>query len=317
MSDKILITTSSFDLDTPEIHAIEKTGHEVILNPYGRRLTEDEVRELLSPDIVGMIAGVEPLTRNVIEKAENLRVISRCGAGLDSIDMAAANDFGITVLNTPDAPAVAVAELTIGLILDALRGISLQDRALREKGWTRPMGGLLGARTVGIIGFGHIGSHVARYAAGFGTKILAYDTFASQKTSDIAEFVELDDLLSNADIISLHIPISADTHHLINRARLQQMKKGAILINTARGGLVDEQALYENLKSNHLAGAALDVYKEEPYTGFLTKLDNITLTAHIGSYAKETRIKQETEAAGNLLSYIVNTSSQKDNRIHG
>ena len=294
---KILITTSSFNLETPEIKALQQAGYEIVLNPYGRRLSETEVSELLTPDIVGMIAGVEPLTRDVIENAESLQVISRCGIGMDSVDLDAAKEKGIPVFNTPDAPTKAVAELAIGLMLDCLRGISLQDRTIRNSEWTRPMGNLLGKQTVGLIGFGRIGQKVAEYAAAFGATIIAHDPFAQQTP----QLVSLDDLLSQADIVSLHVPYSKENHHLLDEAEISKMKQGSILINTSRGGLVNEDALATALQSRHLASAALDVFEKEPYQGDLAKLDNIVLTAHVGSYAKEARIEQEALAAANLL----------------
>lgn len=301
MSQKILITTSSFDLSTPEIQTLLGAGYEIILNPHKRRLSEEEVRELLTPDVIGMIAGVEPLTADVLNNAEGLKVISRCGAGMDSVDQVAAKDNNIAVFNTPGAPAPAVAELTIGLMLDILRNISLQDRGLRNNEWVRPVGNLLGARTIGLIGFGYIGSLVAKFAHGFGAKILAYDPMAGGKTSDIAEFADMDTVLSTADIVSLHVPYNEDNHHLLDRARMEQMKEGAIVINTARGGLVDEDALHDLLQSGHLRAAGLDVFEKEPYQGPLSELENVVLTAHTGSYAKESRIDQERQAAQNLV----------------
>ena len=296
---KVLITTSSFNTDTPEIKALEAEGYEIMLNPHKRRLSEDEIRGLLMPDIEGLIAGLEPLNRAVLEGTDTLKVISRCGTGMDNVDLNAAQERGIKVFNTPDAPTDAVAELTIGLILSVLRGIPLQDRALRNEGWERPMGGLLGARTLGLIGLGRIGSRVSEYAAGFGTKVIAYDP--ASKTSDVAEITDLDTVLGSADVISLHVPYNADNHHFINKHRLNAMKAGAILVNTARGGLVDEEAVAESIKSGHLSGAAFDVYEQEPYKGVLSALDNVVLSAHVGSYAKEARAKQETQAAQNLL----------------
>ena len=165
---------------------------------------------------------------------------------------------------------------------------------MREGGWERPMGGLLGARTLGLIGQGRIGSAVAKIARGFGTEVIAHDPAS-------AESVALEKLLEQADIVSLHIPYSEDNHHFINAERLAQMKEGSILINTSRGGLVDEEAAASALQSGHLGGAAFDVYEEEPYKGPLSAIDNAVLTAHVGSYAKEARMKQESQAAENLL----------------
>ena len=301
MANTILITTSSFGMDSAEIKALEAAGFTPRLNPYGRRLTEDEVSSLLTEDVVGMVAGVEPLTQAVISNSSSLKVISRCGAGMDSVDLNAAQQAGITVCNTPAAPAPAVAELTIGLMLDVLRGISFQDRTLRRHEWDRPQGGLLGARTIGLIGYGHIGKLVATIASSFGAKIIAHDPFAKPSPEDIATLVDFDTLITQADIISLHTPYLPELHHIINADVLAQMKPGAILINAARGGLVDEAALHQALTSGHIGGAGLDVFEDEPYTGPLTALDQVVLTAHVGSYAKETRVMQEAEAVMNLM----------------
>lgn len=296
----ILITTSSFDTDTPEIKALENAGYTIKTNPYKRRLSETEVGELLTADVIGLIAGVEPLTANVINNAPHLRVISRCGIGMDSVDLDAAAANGITVVNTPDAPTKAVAELAIGLMLDVLRGISSQDRAMRGGAWQRPMGGLLGAKTLGLIGYGRIGRAVAQMVQGFGTKTIAYDPHI-QGTNDGTPLVDLDTLLSTADIISLHIPYTTDNHHLINADALAKMKDGAIIINTARGGLIDEDALTNALNNGKLSGAGIDAFENEPYTGALTKCETAVLTAHVGSYALEARQEQERQAAVNLL----------------
>ena len=310
---EILITTSSFNLNSPEIKVLRAAGYEITLNPYGRRLTEDEIKGLLTPEIVGMIAGVEPLTRDVLGSAgaSSLRVISRCGIGMDSVDQDAAAERGITVCNTPDAPTRAVAELALALILDLLRKVSFQDRTMRAGGWERPMGGLLGARTLGLVGFGRIGRKVADYAQAFGAEIIFYDPLAPTEDSRSRS---LADLLAQADIVSLHIPYNAENHHLIGAEQLSQMKKGAYLVNTARGGLVDEAALLEALKGDALAGAALDVFEKEPYTGALKDLDNIVLSAHVGSYAAEARSEQEALAAVNLLNAL--STEQKDG-THG
>jgi len=305
----ILITTSSFDLETPEIAKLKNAGYSIVMNPHGKRITEDQAIELLTPDIVGVIAGVEPLTEKVLTSVKGLRVISRCGAGMDSVDLKAADKLGIAVRNTPDAPAVAVAELTIGLILSALRHIPLQDASIRKGGWDRPMGGLLGRRTLGIIGYGRIGRRVEAIAKSFGANVIAFDPVS-------APGVTLEDVLMKADIVTLHIPYSDENRHIINAARIAQMKKGAILINASRGGLVDEAATADALRSGHLSAAAFDVFEEEPYTGELKDIPNVILTPHVGSYAIEARAMQEAESAANLLEEL---NKLKDGKVkaHG
>jgi D-3-phosphoglycerate dehydrogenase len=290
----ILCTTSNFTADN------FPAGLKVIKNPFKRKLTEAEVATLIEEhQPVGMIAGVEPLTRAVLKKAKNLKVISRCGIGLDSVDLEAARELGIVVTNTPDAPTIPVAELTLGMILNLMRHLHIIDAGIRRGKWERPMGRLLHGKTVGIVGCGRIGSYVAKLVSAFGCRVLGCDPYL--QTHQYCKLVSLDTLLAQSDIVSLHIPYSADNHHLISTTQLALMKPGAILINAARGGLVDEQALYEAVKSGHLGGAAIDCFEKEPYTGPLKELPNVLLTAHIGSYAKEARTLMEQQAVENLV----------------
>jgi D-3-phosphoglycerate dehydrogenase / 2-oxoglutarate reductase len=298
---QILITTSSFDAKKSGLlQSLTANGFDCVLNPYGRKLTEAEVAELVEQhQPIGMIAGVESLTRRVLEKAGKLKIISRAGIGMDSVDLQAARDLGVVVTNTPDAPTIPVAELTLGLILSLLRRIHVSDAGIRRGDWVRPMGNLLHGKTVGIIGCGRIGTYLAGLLSSFGCIVLGYDPFINRPGHFQPEGLE--QILSDADIISLHIPYNKDNHHFINAHRMQSMKKSALLINAARGGLVDEDALYNSLCSGHLRGAALDCFEQEPYTGELKDLDNVLLTAHIGAYAQEGRNIMEKQAVENLL----------------
>lgn len=300
--NRILITTSSFGKeDSSVLKPLQDAGYEVILSPYSRKLSEEEVLSLLlEVKPVAMIAGVEPLTARVLEGAEGLKVISRCGIGLDNVDLTTARSRGITVLSTPDGPTQAVAELSVGLMLAGLRHIVETDTAIRSGKWRRPMGRLLGEQTVGIVGCGRIGSAVAELVKPFGTKLLGYDPYINGHP--IIHLVSLDELLEEADIVSLHLSYGKSTHHLIDKQLLAKMKKGGLVINASRGGIVDEEALYEAIVSGHLGGACIDTFEEEPYTGLLTKLPQVVLTSHIGSYAKEARAKMERQAVLNLLS---------------
>jgi D-3-phosphoglycerate dehydrogenase len=297
----ILVTTSSFgSAAQAELAELRRAGYAIVLNPHGRRLGEEEVGALLGPDVVGMIAGVEPLTRRVLAGAKGLRVVSRCGIGLDSVDLAAARELGIEVLNTPDAPSAAVAELTLGLALAALRRIALADRQVRAGLWHPLMGRLLASQVAGVVGYGRIGRRVAALFAAFGCRVLACDPAARAAASGVT-LCALDELLAQADIVSLHVPLEPGTARLIDAARIARMKKGAILVNVSRGGLVDEAALHAALAEGRLAGAALDVFEREPYAGPLAGLDQVVLTAHMGSAAEETRAVMEREAAQNLV----------------
>jgi D-3-phosphoglycerate dehydrogenase len=298
---RILITTSSFDVEhNDSLKRLRQLGWQIDANPHGRRLTEGEAAELLEGNVAGLIAGVEPLTRNVLSKARELKVISRCGIGMDNVDLGAAEERGIRVYNTPGAPVAAVAELTLALMLGLLRRIGAADRGIRQGEWKQLMGNLLAFQTVGIIGFGRIGRRVAELVHAFGAKVLAHDKLA-QQVPGYCEAVSLETLLRRADIVTLHVPFAPELRHLIGRAQFAQMKRGAFLVNAARGGLVDEAALLEALQSGQLAGAALDTFEEEPYRGPLATLPQVVLTAHMGSYARESRIQMEQEAAHNLL----------------
>ena len=307
-----VISTSSFDTDNnAAIQRLINAGLQPVMNPYGRRLTEDEAATLLNNDVVGMIAGVEPLTVRVIQSATNLKVISRCGTGMDSVDLTAAKSLGIVVLNTPEAPAQAVAELTLGLMLAALRRICQTDRLVRAGEWPRTQGGLLAAQTVGIIGLGHIGKRVAKLCQAFEATVVAYDPYVTQAPADVT-IVPMTQLLETADIISLHTPYSPDLHHLIDAQALARMKSGAIVINAARGGLIDENALKDALDSGRLSAAALDAFEQEPYQGSLLKYDNLILSSHVGSLAREARQRMELEAAENLLNGLIKTGIIRD-----
>jgi D-3-phosphoglycerate dehydrogenase len=297
---RILITTSSFDVTTsPALAEIAAAGHQIVLNPFGRKLTEDEAVSLLADGVVGMVAGVEPLTRRVIEAARDLKVLARCGIGMDNVDMAAAAERGITVSNTPDGPSAAVAELTVGLMLDLLRHISANDRAIRAGQWDRPMGRLLGARVVGLVGCGRIGRRVAALVAAFGARVVGCDPLVDSAAG--IEMMGFDEVLATADVVSLHLPYDRAVGCVMGAGQLGRMRKGAVLVNTARGGLVDEAALAAALESGALGGAAIDAFEAEPYSGPLAGLPTMVLSSHVGSYARETRQAQEAEAAANLL----------------
>lgn len=303
----LVISTSSFDIDNnPPLQHLLENGFNIITNPHRRKLTEDEIMELLGNDAVGLIAGIEPLTERVLQTAQHLKVISRCGAGLDSVDLDAAHKLGISVLNTPEAPAQAVAELTMGFILALMRQIKPIDQAVRNGQWPRTQGRLLAAQTIGILGLGHIGRRVARLCQAFEATVIAHDPYASQVPPDVT-LVPFELLLATADIITLHLPYSADTHHMLNAKAFAAMKPDAIVINAARGGLVDEDALAEALNSGKISAAALDVFEQEPYQGPLIESDNILLTSHVGSLARESRQRMEIEAAENLLQSLIKT----------
>ena len=300
---KILISTSSFGkYDKSPLESLMNMKCKIDLNPHGRELKECEIKELLN-GVEGLIAGTEPLTRKVIYSAQNLKVISRCGIGIDNIDLEAMNERGIKLYRTPEGPALAVAELTLGLILDSLRSISYLNRKIRSGGWEKKMGRLFSGKTVGIVGMGTIGKRLTTLLRPFNCKILARDHVTDMEFAreNSINYVHFGELLKESDIVTLHLPLENDTEGLFERNHFLQMKDGAIFINTSRGKIVDEDDLYDVLSDGNIAHACLDVYRNEPYTGKLKKLDNVTLTCHVGSYAKEARMKMEEEAVENLL----------------
>ena len=299
---QVLISTSSFNLaNFAQLSDLKKAGVEVKLNPFAARLTEEQVIDLLGTDTIGLIAGLEPLTQNVLKSAKSLKVIARVGTGLDSVDLVAAKELEIIVLNTPDAPTKAVAELTIAHILGLLRHVSQADRQIRSGVWKGLMGSLLETKTVGIVGFGRIGKRVATLLSAFGASVIISD--AQVKSGDFQN-VGLDELCTRSDIVSLHLPYSETTHHIIDEKRMNLMKKGSFIVNISRGGLVDEAMLLVALKSGHIAGAALDCFEQEPYEGELRNLENVQITAHMGSYARETRDLMEQEASRLLVNAL-------------
>ncbi|TES89244.1 MAG: hydroxyacid dehydrogenase, partial [Desulfobacteraceae bacterium] len=239
-----------------------------------------------------------PITRTMLQQAKDyLRGISRVGVGWDNGDREAAAEFGICVYRTPGVLTQAVAELTMGLILSALRSIPSNDRQIRQGQWEKKMGGLLHGKIVGIVGFGDIGKRVGELVNAFGATVIYYDS--RPITVSWARAVSFSALLTQADIITIH----ANGKGIIfgHEELKNKCKHGAILINTARGGLVDEAALYDCLIDGRVGFVCMDVFEDEPYCGPLCSLDNVILTPHIGSYAREARILMEYTAVENLL----------------
>ena len=296
----IVITTSSFGRDHAQLQRLGSEGWRIVFNPHGRRLTEHEVFDLLNDTgAVAMVAGVEPLTRNTFEKCPNLRVVSRCGIGLDSVDLEAAREHDITVINTPDAPAVAVAELTMALLLATARKVTEADRNMHDRIWTPLMGSLVDGTRVGVVGLGRVGTRVGTLCEAFGARVAYYDPLVE---SDRFERVEdLRTLAARSDFLTVHVPLVDATRHLIDQPVFQAMPEHAILVNTSRGGVVDEVELAAALEAGSIAAAAVDVFEREPYDGPLCELPNAVLTSHMGSYARQARRRMESESLDNLI----------------
>ena len=307
---KIAITTSSFgEYDNLLLNELIKHKIEYVLNPYGRKMTREEVLDI-ARGVDGIIAGTETLDRKVLEKLPLLKVISRCGVGMDNVDLEASEELGIKVCNTPFGPTLAVAELTVSLIFSLLRKIVLMDREIRANVWKKRMGNLLYGKRVGIIGFGNIGQKTGKLLSAFGCDIGYYDLVTVDGINVSLKGLKfkkmrMDELLKKSDIITIHVSGKYEKP-LLGAKELGLIKNGAWLVNMARGGLVDESVLYSLLKDGHLSGAALDVFENEPYTGPLCELDNVILTPHVGSYAKESRAQMEMQAVKNLIKELVN-----------
>jgi len=306
MKPKVLTSPSSMgQVGSEPFDLLKEHGYEIINNPFGRKLTEDEVIEL-AKDCIGIVAGVEPLTPRVMDALPILRCISRVGVGMDSVDLDYAKKKGIIVTNTPDGPTRGVAELTLALTLSLLRKIPQADANMKNRIWKKQIGNLFLGKKIGIIGLGRIGRTVAELFRALGNTVSGYDLYPDldwAKSHDV-EVLDLESVLSNSDIITLHVPGNSDGSPMLGKNEISKIKSGAFLINVARGGVVDESALLEALKYDHLAGAAIDVFSEEPYSGPFCDLDNVVLTPHLGSYAKEGKLQMEIDAVQNLIDVL-------------
>jgi len=287
-SCRVLVTPTSYGKSDPRLKTeLEEQVGEVIYNPTNRPLSSAEVAALL-PGCDGYIAGLDNIDRAALASADRLKVISRYGVGVDKVDLQAAHEKGILVTITPGANSVSVAELTVALILSLARHIPNACTATRSGEWPRLNGLTLEGKCVGLLGFGAIGKQVARRLAGFNCRIVAYDPLPD---SDYAhhygvDLLPQDKVLAEADFLSLHLPLLPESRELVNAAFLGKMKKGAFLVNTARGELIDETALVEAVQSGWLRGAALDVFAHEPpgKDNLLLSLPQVIVTPHCASH---------------------------------
>lgn len=277
------------------------------------KMSEDELCKVIVDYDALIVRSGTKVTRKVIECGLKLKVIGRAGVGVDNIEVDAATERGIFVVNAPSAITTATAEHTFALLLALVRKIPQAFASLREGKWERTkfVGSQLKGKTIGIIGLGRIGTQVARYAKAFGMRVLGCDPFISEeRTRQLGiELRELDDLLCESDIVTLHVPLTKETQKMIDARAISLMKDGAILVNASRGGVVDEEALYEALTSGKLAGAALDVFEQEPpkegSTSFkLTQLDNVVATPHLGASAKEAQQEAAIEVAKQVMAVL-------------
>ncbi|RLI27804.1 MAG: 3-phosphoglycerate dehydrogenase [Candidatus Hecatellales archaeon] len=274
-------------------------------------LPPEELEKTVGGYDVLLVRGKTKVTRRVLEAGKgSLKLVVRVGVGLDNVDVEAARQLGIQVENTPEATVSSVAELTIGLMLAVARSIPEADRTVKAGGWSKEkfMGSLLKGKTLGVIGLGRIGCEVARIARAMGMRVLFYDVLdRSREAREIGcePLESLEKLLSESDVITVHVPLTAETRRMIGRRELSLMKPGAILINTSRGAVVDEQALLEFLREGRLAGAGLDVFEEEPPRSLeLVKLPNVVCTPHIGAQTVEAQREASLLAARKILRFF-------------
>jgi len=308
---KVLITTVPFgDKDCLPLELLEQNNVEYLINPLKKKLTENELIDMVN-DFDVIIAGTEPITSRVMDNAPNLKMISRVGIGLDSVDLLEAEKRGIKVSYTPDAPAPAVAEMTMGLMLSLLRSTHLSNIEMHNGKWHRFFGRRLSEVTIGIIGVGRIGTGVLRHLNGFSpSRILVNDILPNKslnKEFEI-EWVDKEEIYREADIVTIHTPLTIQTKNMITEKHLLNMKDNAIIINTARGGIINERDLYTALKTGHLSGAAIDVFDFEPYDGELRDIQKCILTAHMGSMSVDCRARMEIEATEEAIRFITNQS---------
>lgn len=303
---KVLVTPRSFGVgSTKPLDYLTSRGCQVVTNTTGRLMTSEELVAAVS-DVDGVIAGIERFSREVIAAGSRLRVISRYGVGYDAVDLEAATERGVVVTNTPGTNSDSVADLAFGLLLAAARSIPLAARAGREASSARFIGRLVWGKTLGIVGLGRIGTGVARRARGFSMRVLYHKrTRVPDVERELGiEYAPLDDLLRESDYVSLHVPLTDQTRSMLGSQQLALMKPSAVLVNTARRGLVDLEALYEALTSGRLAAAAIDELDEGPLAEKIRQLDNVIVTPHIGAHTEEAIEAMGVLAAANLVDVL-------------
>ncbi|MEX1124946.1 MAG: phosphoglycerate dehydrogenase [Acidimicrobiia bacterium] len=312
----ILITWPRFDPeDAPTAGRIRAAGYEVRHAAKRGRRTPEELIDLL-PDVVGAIVSTDPFTAEVFQASPDLRVVARTGVGLDTIDLDAASEAGVAVLSTPGANHDACADHTLALMLGVIRRLRENDAAVRREEWDRAgkfSGGELTRANVGLIGFGRIGQAVAKRLGGFDATIRVYDPEISNAAPQ--HLVSLDELIARSDIVSIHCPLTDATRNLIGEREFNLAKPGLILINTARGGIVDEQALIAAIRSGAVAGAGLDVFEvEPPDSSELLQMENVTVSPHIAGLSERSMATMLDQCIDGVLDNLGSLESPASKR---
>ena len=307
MAIKVLVTSTSFGKVVEEpVELLNKKGYQIIWNELGRPLKEDEVMERIK-GVDAYIAGLDEITGKAIEAAHKLKVISKYGAGVDNIDIEPATRRKIVVTNTPGTNTEAVADLTFGSMLAVARKIPQADRSTKKGEWKKFFGAAIYGKTLGIVGMGEIGKAVARRAKGFNMRIIYW---SRRRKLDIeeetgAQYTDFKSVLREVDFVSLHLALTSETKNIIGENEMRLMRPTAFLINTARGPLIDEDALYRCLRDEVIKGAAVDSYSDEPPRGSpLLSLDNIITTPHTGAYTYEALRNMGMTSVENIIDVL-------------
>lgn len=286
------------------VELLQKEGHEVVV----QKMTPEElVAAIPSYDAI-IVRSATKVTADVINAGKNLKIIGRAGVGLDNVDKKAADEKSIKVVNTPAATSISVAELAIGHMLAASRWIGFGTSTMKEGKWEKKVmeGVELYGKTLGLIGIGKIGIETAKRAVAFGMKVIAYDPYVKDPGHPDIKLVPKDDLVANSDFISLHIPLTPETKGILGAAEFEKAKKGLVVVNCARGGVVDEEALYDALKSGKVFAAGIDVFEKEPpdNTHKLATLPNVALTPHIGASTGEGQLRAGIQLAEKIAEFF-------------
>lgn len=286
----IVITTPTYGkFDKTAFSKLEEAGYEYRAVTKGGS-TEQQVMDMIDDETVGIITGLEPITKAVQQKSKALKVIAKHGIGVDNIDLEAAKELGIRVINAPTTSGDSVADLAFGLLLALARKIPAADAQVKSGAWPKIFGTGVWGKTLGIFGFGSIGKKMALRAKGFDMKVMAYDPYFDAKFAEEHGVIqaEPDAILAEADFITMHLPLLPTTKNFISEAEFKKMKNSVCIVNTARGGVIDEQALIDALKAGEIAGAALDVFSAEPPKHMdINSVANLITTPHIGGYTDD------------------------------
>ena len=303
----VLITTLPFGkYDKTSINLLKKNNINYYLNPKNKKFSRKELLRIVD-NFDGIICGTDKIDKDIINKAKKLKIISRVGIGINNLDLKSIKKNKIKATYTPDAPTLAAAEYTIGLMVYLLRKINVSRKSLSEGKWIKVFGRNLSEAKIGIIGLGRIGSEILKLLKAFHCKnILVNDINANKKKLNkySANKASKNKIFKNCNLITIHLPITKKTKNLITKKEIAMMRNDAILINTSRGGIINENHLYDALKKNKINSAALDVFAKEPYFGRLRKLDNCHCTTHIASSSISCRNKMELESTREIIRFF-------------